>query len=182
VLKGENNVNRLKIAIGSLAVVLAAYLPYVLWSGSPWESLGAYSARWYFNGPIFDIILPIVNSNEMAHVIVACCFLGWYIFVLTRQWTLLEMIYYTFIGFFILSATVHPWYVIWLAVFLPMIPRWSGVAYVTLISLANIVVINYKAHHLWHLSPAIEALEYLPVLFLLFWELRTSFVLRRPVE
>jgi alpha-1,6-mannosyltransferase len=179
-LKGEKNGKRFMMIAGSLGVVFATYVPYVLWNGSPWESLGAYSARWYFNGPVFDLILPSVGSNELAHMIVAGLFLAWYLFVLTRPWTLLEMIYYTLIGFFILSATVHPWYVIWLAVLLPLTTRWSGIAYITLINLANIVVIDYKAFKIWHLSPAIEVLEYLPILFFLFWELKSYFTAARP--
>jgi hypothetical protein len=174
-LKGEKNAKRLMMIAGSVAVVLAAYIPYILWNGSPWESLGAYSARWYFNGPVFDLILPAVGSNELAHVIMAGLFLAWYLFVLTRQWTLFEMIYYTLIGFFVLSATVHPWYVIWLAVLLPLTTQWSGVAYITLINLANIVVIDYKAFKIWHLSPSVEVIEYLPVFFILFIELRRLF-------
>jgi hypothetical protein len=178
-IKGEKNSRKLAILSVTTAVILVGYIPYVLWNGSPWESLGRYSARWYFNGPVFDVILPITGSNEMAHVIVAGLFIIWFLFIYSRQLPLLENLYFMLFGFFLLSATVHPWYVTWIALMLPLISRWSGVAYVTLINIANIVVINYKAFKIWHLSPGIEILEYTCIFILFFLEVRNSVITRK---
>ena len=170
-MKGESNKNRYILLGGALGMTALAYIPYILWNGSPWESLGAYTSRWYFNGPVFDIILYSVGRNETAHLVVAGIFALWFMFVLTRSLPLIEKLYFVLFGFFLFSATVHPWYVTWLALMLPLAMPWSGVAYVTMINLANIVVIDYKALKIWHLSPWVEGLEYFPVIILFLWEI-----------
>ncbi|MFI5251740.1 MAG: hypothetical protein ACHQQQ_04825 [Bacteroidota bacterium] len=175
-LRGEDRSRKLILLFGSFIVVVLSYLPYILGGGSPWEALSAYSSRWYFNGPVFDLAHLVIESNEAAHLFVACLFILWLVYVYTREWIFIEKIYFTLMGFFLLSATVHPWYVTWLALMLPLVMRWSGVAYITLVNLANIVVIDYKALKIWHLSPLIEIAEYLPIIILVLLEL--NFILK----
>jgi hypothetical protein len=169
----EKGAKRLRALILPMLMVAAGYIPFLITAGeNPFESLSAYSKYWYFNGPVFDIVLGLVGVNEIAHAIVDVLIVAWLVYVAFGRRPFLEKIYLSFFGFFLLSATVHPWYVTWIAVMLPFCFRWSGVAYVTFINLANIVVIDYKAHGIWHLPVGIEILEYAPIIVLFLFELR----------
>ena len=44
----------------------------------------------------------------------------------------------------LLSPVVHPWYVAWVAVLLPMVRRWSGIALAAGVSLTSFTVMNYR--------------------------------------
>ena len=87
-----------------------------------------------------------------------------------RTW--LEKTYYAILALLLLSPVVHPWYVGWLAVLLPLVPRWSGIVYAGTVSLTGFTVLQYASTGVWNEYPAALALEYLPILILLILELR----------
>jgi hypothetical protein len=71
----------------------------------------------------------------------------------------------------IFSPVVHPWYIGWLIILLPVAPRPSGIFYAALGSLTAITIMNYQLYGVWkEYSPALIA-EYLPVIVLLVREL-----------
>ena len=156
------------------ALIGLLYLPYILWQGHPFDALGAYSARWYFNGIIFDGLLVIVGSNELTHLIMLVLFGGWFLYCLFVQAEPSARLMRILTGFFLLSATVHPWYITWLAVLLPLSFSWSAVVWLCTINLANIVYIDYLSGHVWHLPIGWEILEYAPVIILFGWEIYKS--------
>jgi hypothetical protein len=86
----------------------------------------------------------------------------------------LDAFYFSVLLLLILSPVVHPWYVSWLAVLLPFARRWSGIVYAASISFTVYTIVDYKLHGIWDQSPLILALEYIPVIILMFLELRGS--------
>ena len=166
-----------KFLLFSIPVVIATicYLPFVLNHGAPFYSLTVYSREWYFNGVFFNAILGFGLSNEISHLIVLGLFAVWLAAVLWLDCQLLEKIYWIVFGFFILSATVHPWYVTWIALLLPLCFRWSGIIYVSMIHIANFVIIDWKAHRIWYQSTELLLLEYIPVLAIAGWEIYRLF-------
>ncbi|MHB9013511.1 MAG: hypothetical protein ACYC49_14965, partial [Ignavibacteriaceae bacterium] len=72
---------------------------------------------------------------------------------------------------FIFSPIVHPWYLSWLVILLPFIPRWSGIVYTGLISLTVFTVVNYQLYGVWKEYNLVLLLEYVPVISLFLYEL-----------
>ncbi|MGE5432163.1 MAG: hypothetical protein ACM3QX_13865 [Syntrophomonadaceae bacterium] len=146
------------------------YIPYATGGVFPFEALMTFTANWTFNGSAFSVFFDIIGDNQKARMVSAVLFIiaGVYIFI--KRQGIMEKIYMIFFAFFLLSPTVHPWYLTWLAVLLPLSFRWSGVLFVALVSLANYVVIDYKLNGVWQMPVFILLAEYMPVYIMLLWE------------
>lgn len=161
---------KLIFAIIPVIIFALSYLPFLSDKVFPFESLGTFTTNWAFNGSAFNMFYSIIPDNQKARLISAMVFLlyGLYLFFSKRE--IKSKIYLMFFAFLLLSPTVHPWYVTWLAVLLPICFNWSGLAFVCLISLANFVVIDYKMKGIWQQDGAMLWMEYLPVYGLFIWE------------
>lgn len=166
---------KIKSAIISLAVSFAffllTYIPYLNSSVNPFESLAAFTAHWVFNGSIFSVILGITGHNQRARIICGILLIISALLIFFSKKEPREKIYYMVLSFLLLSPTVHPWYVCWLAVLLPFSVKWSGLIYVSLVNLANYVVIGYALSGIWVMPDFILWLEYIPVFVFLAFEL-----------
>jgi hypothetical protein len=80
--------------------------------------------------------------------------------------------YFSVLLLMLSSPVVHPWYVTWVAVLLPMARRWSGIALAAGVSLTSFTIMNFRLTGIWEQYPIVLAVEYLPVLVLLAVELR----------
>jgi hypothetical protein len=80
-------------------------------------------------------------------------------------------IYLSFFLLLIFSPVVHPWYVSWLAILLPFSPRWSGVIFVSLVSLASVTELNYQLTGVWKEYTLVLILEYIPVVSIFLYEI-----------
>lgn len=143
-----------------LGIVGAVYCPYLIGNGAPFEALKNFSARWAFNGSIFHLLYPFIQDNTPVHTICTVLFLLWIVFLYFRRLQFLDSLRLAIFGFFIFAPTVHPWYLTWLAVLLPLQFRWSTAAFVALVSLANIVIIDYKLFGVWQESTLVLFIEY----------------------
>ncbi len=151
---------RLLAVVVPLGILGIFYFPYVFGQGAPFEMLGVFSSRWEFNGSIFHLLYPIVQDNTPVHYICTVLFLLWVGFLYFRNLQFLDSLRLTVFGFFIFAPTVHPWYLSWLAVLLPLQFRWSTAVFVAVVSLANIVVINYRLIGVWQESTILLFIEY----------------------
>ncbi|MGE5458144.1 MAG: glycosyltransferase 87 family protein, partial [Methanococcaceae archaeon] len=173
----ESDKNYLKKAIAffiPLVVFALSYIPFLSHDVFPFESLMTFTANWSFNSSSFALFFNILPDNQKARIISGILFLLVGIWLFFSKKGIRDKIYYIFLFFLLLSPTVHPWYLNWLAVILPISFKLSGLAFVTLINIANIVVIDYKLKGIWELSSWLQWVEYLPVYLLLFWELGGS--------
>ncbi|MEI7813124.1 MAG: hypothetical protein WCJ01_11990 [Ignavibacteria bacterium] len=154
-----------------LSVFAITYLPFLNNHVSPFESLGTFTANWAFNGSFFTLFYNLLPDNHKARMISGLLFLtyGAYLYFSRKETT--DKIYLIFLSFLLLSPTVHPWYVNWLAVLLPLSFRWSGFALVTMINMANWVVIDYKLKGIWQMSNYTLLIEYTPVFALIIYEI-----------
>ena len=80
-------------------------------------------------------------------------------------------IYFSVLLLMIFSPVVHPWYIAWLAVLIPLTQKWSGIFYVSLSSLTTITVLNYQLYGVWTDYWWVLLIEYLPVIILMIIEL-----------
>ena len=147
------------------------FLPYIFTS-NPFDAFFIYAKNWTFNGFVFNIIDSFVQNNQHARIycgILLVLFLLPFIF---NKMDLLHKYYYSVLLLLIFSPVVHPWYITWLAVLLPVFPKWSGILYAGLSSLTVFTVLNYQINGLWKEYPVVLILEYIPVISLLIYELR----------
>lgn len=157
--------DRLKAIFVPIAICIAAYLPFIF-SGSPFQALMNFTENWTFNGIVFDILNLFFNDNQRTRLICAVLFLLAYALAVFNRKDFLSKIYLSIFLLMIFSPVVHPWYLCWLAFLIPLNPRWSGIAYVSLISLTSFTVITYQLTGVWKDYPAVLVAEYVPVLAL----------------
>jgi hypothetical protein len=162
--------SKLEVIIVPALICTLAYIPY-LFTGSPFQALLRFTENWTFNGIIFNILDTFYKDNQHTRLICGIIFLIMYLPVILSKQDLITKIYLSIFLLFIFSPVVHPWYLTWLAVLLPFIPRWSGLAYVSLISLTTFTILNYRLTGEWREYTPVLMLEYIPVLTLFVFEL-----------
>ena len=166
-LRGWKRLMAIGIPLGILGLV---YLPYIIGKGAPFEALGTFSSRWAFNGSVFHLIYPVIQDNTPAHHISTVLFLMWAGFLYFRKHAFLDSLRLAMFGFFVFAPTVHPWYLTWLAVLLPFQFRWSTIAFIAVVSLANIVVVDYRMAGVWQESGIVLWSEYGILAAVMIWE------------
>jgi hypothetical protein len=162
--------DKLKIIIVPVLLCILMYLPY-LFTGSPFQALINFTENWTFNGIIFNVLDLVLKDNQHTRLICGIIFLFFYFPVVLSRQDLITKIYLSIFLLFIFSPVVHPWYLTWLAVLLPFIPRWSGIAYVSLISLTSFTILNYHLNGTWKEYTPVLMIEYIPVLAFFSFEL-----------
>ena len=162
--------DKLIIIIVPVLLCILMYLPY-LFTGSPFQALINFTENWTFNGITFNLLDLFIKDNQRTRLICGIIFIIIYFPVILSREDLITKIYLSIFLLFIFSPVVHPWYLTWLVVLLPIIPRWSGITYVSLISLTSFTILNYHLNGTWKEYTPILLLEYIPVLILFGFEL-----------
>jgi hypothetical protein len=162
---------RTQVAAVPLLTLAVQFLPYVVLT-NPFEALLIFAENWLFNGPIFSVLHAIIADNQRARIVCAVL-LALVLGILSLGGkSLSEKVYYAILALLLFSPVVHPWYVGWLAVTLPLVPRWSGILYASTVSLSGLTVLQYVQTGVWNEYPLVLVFEYIPVLLLLVLELR----------
>ncbi len=164
---------KLKVVLIPALLCVTMYLPYVF-TGSPFQALIKFTENWTFNGVVFHILDSFIHDNQRTRLICAILLFVFYLPVILSKKDLLEKIYLSVFLLFIFSPVVHPWYLSWLAVMLPFIPRPSGIFYVGLVSLTIFTVLNYQLSGNWKEYTPVLVFEYVPVIILFLRELITG--------
>ncbi|MBI5471234.1 MAG: DUF2029 domain-containing protein [Ignavibacteriae bacterium] len=149
------------------AILLLGYVPFWDSGREAFTSFRVFSSEFAFNGSLFKLFYLLTGSNAQAHLISSiafCCWLG-VVFSLDRPF--IERCFLAFVGFFVVSPLVHPWYLTWLAVLLPL--RWSTSVFVFLglSVLSNVTVYQYRLGGIWQDNIWVLKLEYIPFYLLL---------------
>lgn len=168
-LKGRSIKNFLALIIVPTVTVALVYLPYSI-NGFPFESLFIFAQKWYSNGAVFTLFQKIFNDNYLSRIFSMSIFFLSFIWLYFSKKDFIDKAYLIFILFFIFSPVVHPWYLTWLAFLTAINFRWSGVTFISTISIANIYALNYILNKKWKMNDWFLLLEYLPVVILLLWE------------
>jgi len=92
---------------------------------------------------------------------------------------LLRKIYLSLFLLMLFSPVVHPWYLIWFAVLLPIVQSYSGIFFVSVISITFITVITFQTSGIWNESPIILMIEYLPLTAVFLYEIFIAQVFQR---
>ena len=146
------------------------FLPYVA-SSNPFDGLLTFSRHWTFNGIAFEVTNAILSNNLPSRFVCAGCLA---VGLLTLYWISMEHIHKMYLAVLLLllfSPVVHPWYICWLLLFVPLVRPVSGIIYAATASLTVFTVVQYRFSGLWTQHPIALIAEYLPVLLALGVEL-----------
>jgi alpha-1,6-mannosyltransferase len=167
--RARTTADRARIALLPPAVALLPFVPYAL-GVNPFESLSTFAWNWLFNGAFFELVRSLVQDNQRARVICAVALAATLLLVqFTRHDTLRKAAFSIFL-LLLFSPVVHPWYVTWLVVLLPVVPLRSGMVYAASVSLAIITLVGYRLTGTWEQHPVILVVEYAPVVILFLLE------------
>ncbi len=134
------------------------------------NTVSIYAQNWEFSGLAFRSLRNIVSSGSVARIVLLSVFTVVCLFLYIRlKWksglstemknsVLTSTLYIVSISFLICTPTLHPWYVLYLLVFLPFTAGVAGLALSWSIFLAYYVLIPY-----FYLGRWIEN-DYIPVL------------------
>jgi hypothetical protein len=162
------------LTIGIPAItVLVQFLPYMV-STNPFEALTTFARNWTFNGIVFEGVYVLLADNQQTRLVCMVFLSLALLMVYFSRKDLLRKIYFSVFLLLIFSPVVHPWYVAWLVLLLPLTRSWSGIVYAATASLTSVTILHYKLYGVWEQSPLVLVLEYLPVIILLVQELRTD--------
>lgn len=164
---------RIKVVLIPAFICSALYIPYIF-TGSPFQALIKFTENWTFNGIVFDIFNSFMHNNQKVRLICGIIYFLILLSILFSKKDLLNKVYLSVFLLLIFSPVVHPWYVCWLVVLLPFVPRWSGIFYVSLVSLTAITDLNYQLSGIWKEYTFVLILEYVPVLGIFLYEVFKS--------
>lgn len=153
-----------------LVIFAAGCWLYLEPGGGLYESFAIFTTTWEFNGSVFNILKLVFGGGNVARIVGAVVFVGWIAWLTFTDRPLIDKVFLGFLGFFIISPTVHPWYFSWLAALLAL--RWSLAVFVLLgcSALSNVVVYEYRTTGAWAEQPLWLVLEYIPFFLILVWE------------
>ena len=164
---------RVQILLIPLCTVAVQFIPY-LFSTNPFEALMAFTKHWTFNGFVFNTFNLYFQDNQESRLVCAV-FLSIAITTLSfSKKNLIEKIYYAILLLLLFSPIVHPWYAGWLAAIIPVARRWSGISYVSTLSLTSFTYISYQLNGEWKEEPLQWLVIYLPVVIFLVIELTNA--------
>lgn len=164
---------RLRVLFLPFVPMALQFLPYAF-SANPLESIATFGVHWAFNGALFEFIYMAVANNQIARLLCAALLAIGVGAVAIRRKDALTGTYTAILLLLLLSPVVHPWYVSWLAVLLPLVRRWSGILLAATVSLSALTVMNYQLTGNWSQHPWVLVVEYMPVFAAGLYELFNS--------
>jgi len=166
----EKGWRRAIVVLMPVVMLFAGALLYMEPTGGLIESFLVFNSSFEFNGSLFKIFLYTFHSNELAHLLSALLFFVVLAGVFFVRKPLVEKVFLAFLAFIICSASVQPWYLLWLNALL--VVRWSRAVFVLIgmIGLSNLVVYEYAGSGVWADQQWILLVEYIPFFILLISE------------
>ena len=162
--------DKLKIVVVPSVVFFVQFLPYIF-ATDPFEAFLIYTKNWTFNGLIFNILNSFIKNNQIARTYCGIILLMSLMPIYFSKRELMIKIYYSLIFLIIFSPVVHPWYMAWIVVLLPVVQRWSGIVLASASSLTSFTILTYILSGVWKDYWLVLFLEYIPVYVLISTEL-----------
>lgn len=167
----ENSVKQKIIAfILPLLILGFSFAPYIF-VATPLETLINYTENWTFNGMVYNIIKIFSADNFTIRIICGLLYIVVYATLFFSKLDFLKKIYLSIFLLMIFSPVVHPWYLIWFVVFLPLIQNFSGLYFVSAVSLTFFTVLTYQTTGVWKEYPIVLLTQYLPLFVLFIYEI-----------
>ena len=161
---------KLRTVFVPLIVFVITFLPYVF-TATPLDTIINFTAKWTFNGMIYSVLDIFLSNNLTIRIICGILFLIVFVILFLTKTDFLKKLYLSLFLVMIFSPVVHPWYLIWFAVLLPVIRSYSGLYFVTAISLTSITVVTFQTEGIWQENLLILILQYLPLTSIFLYEI-----------
>lgn len=148
-------------------VAFVAALPYASAGGLAFRGLTEYALRWRANDSLFQVLLLFTDSLPEAKLVVLAILGALALVVLGRKIAPVRAAFWIFGAILLLSPTVHPWYLLWIAPLLAVFPHPGW------LFLEASVALSYHAAYLagpgepWLEISWVKFLEYGPFFMLL---------------
>lgn len=156
--------NRFVVVLLVLMTVATGYV--VLAPTATQGSLSMFIASWESNGAFFRL-LKVFASDDVARMLVGGVFaiLSVTSFAVVKNKIHAAVFIMMFMG--VMSPVLHPWYLLPLLFTLPFFPLRSAWLLCATITLSGVFYLGYKNSGMWVEHPAIVAIEFIPVVWLL---------------
>ncbi|HTY35575.1 MAG TPA: hypothetical protein VMH23_00595 [Bacteroidota bacterium] len=166
----ERSWGRRFLVLGVPAIVVAIqFLPYVI-SSNPFEALGTFARDWTFNGIVFEGVYAVLADNQKSRLICLGLLCVLLLIVYLSNKNLPGKMNLAVLLLLLCSPVVHPWYIAWLTLLLPLTRSWTGIVYSMTASLTSVTILTYKLSGMWGQPWWALIAEYLPVIVVLTWE------------
>jgi hypothetical protein len=164
---------KIKSVVTPIIVFVITFWPYIF-TAAPLNTLINYSVNWTFNGMIYNILNLFISDNSIIRIICGILFilLFSYLYFIKTDW--LSKIYLSLFLLMLFSPVVHPWYLIWFAVLLPIVRSYSGIYFVSVISLTSITMTAFLATGIWKEFSWILLGQYLPLAIIFYFEVKNK--------
>ena len=170
----------------SLAVIMAGYLPFLIWGQTDlkniFAALGNYAQKWSVNGFIFELLYSLLSilKNDpyiLSKIICGSIFAFVWIYIIIRKRDIPEMMFLSISALFLLSPVGDPWYFCWVIPFLCIYRRFS------MIFLSYLLILSYfiftrdfgTSSIGWFKIGNLLLMQYVPFYILLIFENRAAF-------
>jgi hypothetical protein len=144
-----------------------AILPYASAGGLAFRGLSEYALRWRANDSLFHVLFLLTGSLSSAKLVVAGFLVALTLWLFWRKTPPVPALFWTLGAILLLTPTVHPWYLLWIAPLLAVFPHPAW------LFLEASVALSYHASYLatpgepWQEVPWVKLLEYGPFFLLL---------------
>jgi hypothetical protein len=101
---------------------LLAWAPYAAAGALAFRGLAEYARRWRGNDSLFHLLYSITGSLDRAKIAAASLFLLLVLVLLWKRTPAIRACFWTLCALLLLVPTVHPWYLLWIAPLLAIVP------------------------------------------------------------
>ena len=157
----SNRQQQLQLLVPALLFVLLAYFP---WLGSDLlGNLPNFAATWRANAGLYEVVRALLPSSPARWLM-----LGMGLSTAVMIWVRYRKqpavaTAKTLIAVLLFSPVVHAWYLLPAALLLPLAPLRSTLVWLVTMSVYGLWVVAYQTTGEWTETPALLAVEYVPV-------------------
>ena len=170
-LDQRTTVARAKTLLIPVATMLIPFIPYAI-NVNPFDALTTFTEHWYFNGALFSLLFPVFPDNQTNRLWCFVILIVVLLLLYASRRPLIQKLLLSMLLLLLCSPVAHLWYIGWLIVLLPLAPLASGIMLAATASLPSITFVTYQMLGIWKDYPLVLILEYLPVVALLYFDLR----------
>ncbi len=147
-------------------VSIIFYLPFTDGSFLAFSAFSNYLSNWEFNGSIYNSFKVLFSNSETARMICGIIFISLVVYLSSTYKDFSKAGFYIFLCWAILSTTLFPWYLGWLAVLNPFVNFFSVMSLLFTINLSNFSPLGNE----WREYGFVLAIEYVPFFLLLVYD------------
>lgn len=160
--------------------LLLSFIPIVIYRESIpniFLAISNYQQNWYYNNMLFKYTAELFASlGYPDHLIVRIIFVGFlitaHIFIIFSKLSFVQKVSLGALMYFIFSPTVHPWYLTFLVLLIPIYFNYASFFWTGFVVLTNITVYYYLKDNVWNDITVILILEYIILILLLFIDIK----------